>query len=58
MHVFLKEACVSIGGHGVYGMLKYECGVHRVQRVPRTDGFGRIHTSTMTVAVLPQPREV
>lgn len=42
----------------MFGMLKYECGVHRVQRVPQTDGFGRVHTSTMTVAVLPQPREV
>lgn len=54
----IKEASVSIVGDGVFGMLKYECGVHRVQRVPQTDTFRRVHTSTMTVAVLPQPHEV
>ena len=47
----LKEAIVSIEGRGVYSRLKYESGVHRVQRVPATEASGRIHTSTATVAV-------
>ena len=50
----LKEAIVSIEGKGVYSRLKYESGVHRVQRVPATEASGRIHTSTATVAVLPE----
>jgi len=54
----LKEAIVSIEGKGVYSRLKYESGVHRVQRVPATEGSGRVHTSTATVAVLPEAEEV
>jgi peptide chain release factor 1 len=54
----LKEAIVSIEGKGVYSRLKYESGVHRVQRVPATEASGRIHTSTATVAVLPEAEEV
>ena len=48
----------SLTGTGVYGRLKYEAGVHRVQRVPSTEAHGRLHTSTMSVAVLPQPRDI
>src|SRR4026207_398276 len=48
----------TIEGRGVYGRLKYESGVHRVQRVPTTEASGRIHTSTATVAVLPEAEEV
>src|SRR5262245_22096649 len=54
----LKEAIVSIEGKGVYSRLKYESGVHRVQRVPDTEASGRIHTSTATVAVLPEAEDV
>ena len=54
----LKEAIGEIRGRGAYSLLKYESGVHRVQRVPRTEGSGRIHTSTVTVAVLPEADEV
>ena len=54
----LKEAITSIEGRGVYSRLKYESGVHRVQRVPATEASGRIHTSTATVAVLPEAEEV
>jgi len=50
----IKEAVFRISGQGAYGMLKYESGVHRVQRVPTTESSGRIHTSTATVAVLPE----
>lgn len=57
-HGGIKEAAVSIVGSGVFGMMKFETGVHRVQRVPLTETMGRIHTSTMTVAVLAQPEEV
>ncbi|KAI7891757.1 uncharacterized protein EV154DRAFT_507133 [Mucor mucedo] len=53
-----KDITVNIGGKNVFGVLKYESGVHRVQRVPATEGQGRIHTSTVTVAILPQPTEV
>jgi peptide chain release factor 1 len=49
---------VSIAGHGAYSRLKYESGVHRVQRVPATEASGRIHTSTATVAVLPEADEI
>ncbi|MFQ5508649.1 MAG: peptide chain release factor 1 [Leptospirillia bacterium] len=49
-----KEAVVQISGPGVYSRMKYEAGVHRVQRVPATESQGRIHTSTCTVAVLPE----
>lgn len=53
-----KEVIVNIRGKNVYSSLKYESGVHRVQRVPRTEASGRIHTSTVTVAVLPEADEV
>ena len=53
-----KEICFMISGEGVYSRLKYESGVHRVQRVPETETQGRIHTSTVTVAVLPEAEEV
>lgn len=53
-----KEIIFSISGKGAYSKLKYESGVHRVQRVPITEASGRIHTSTVTVAVLPEPEEV
>lgn len=52
-----KEAVFTVSGEGVYGRLKFESGVHRVQRVPVTEKQGRIHTSTATVAVLPQIEE-
>ena len=52
------KASASINGNSVYKWLKYESGVHRVQRVPKTERTGRLHTSTMTVAILPQPKEV
>jgi peptide chain release factor 1 len=54
----LKEVIASIEGRGAYSRLKYESGVHRVQRVPATEASGRIHTSTVTVAVLPEAEEV
>lgn len=53
-----KEIIFGIEGEGVYGTMKYESGVHRVQRVPATESQGRIHTSTATVAVLPEVEEV
>lgn len=53
-----KEMIFEIEGEGVYGTMKYESGVHRVQRVPTTESQGRIHTSTATVAVLPEVEEV
>jgi peptide chain release factor 1 len=53
-----KEIVAEIAGRGVYGRLKFESGVHRVQRVPETETQGRIHTSAATVAVLPQAEEV
>jgi peptide chain release factor 1 len=53
-----KEIIASITGDGVFGRLKFESGVHRVQRVPVTEAGGRIHTSAATVAVLPQPENV
>lgn len=54
----IKEAVALIKGEGAYSKLKYESGVHRVQRVPETESSGRIHTSTVTVAVLPEAEEV
>lgn len=54
----IKEASVSISGKGVFSRLKFESGVHRVQRVPETEASGRIHTSAATVAVLPEAEEV
>lgn len=53
-----KEIIFEVNGRGAYGMMKYESGVHRVQRVPITESSGRIHTSTVTVAVLPEAEEV
>ncbi|MGV3610267.1 MAG: peptide chain release factor 1 [Fluviicola sp.] len=53
-----KEISMSIEGAGIYGMLKFESGVHRVQRVPETESQGRVHTSAITVAVLPEAEEV
>jgi len=53
-----KEIQVSIAGQGVYARLKFEAGVHRVQRVPATETQGRVHTSAATVAVLPEPEDV
>ena len=54
----VKEAIIAVNGRGAYNRLKYESGVHRVQRVPETETQGRIHTSTATVAVMPQAEEV
>ncbi|MBP9773471.1 MAG: peptide chain release factor 1 [Candidatus Peribacteraceae bacterium] len=54
----IKEASARIEGDGVYGDLKYESGVHRVQRIPATENKGRVHTSTTTVAILPEAEEV
>lgn len=54
----LKEAIFGVEGKGVFGRLRFERGVHRVQRVPETEASGRIHTSTVTVAVLPQAQEL
>lgn len=53
-----KEIVFTVSGEGVYGVLKYESGVHRVQRVPQTETQGRVHTSAATVAVLPEADEV
>ena len=53
-----KEISFMISGEGAYSRLKFESGVHRVQRVPETESMGRIHTSTVTVAVLPEAQEV
>src|SRR6266498_1223436 len=54
----VKDATVTISGDAVYSWLKYESGVHRVQRVPATEAQGRIHTSTVTVAVMPEAEEI
>ena len=54
----IKEITFSIEGRGAYSRLKYESGVHRVQRIPSTESGGRIHTSTATVAVLPEAEDV
>ncbi len=53
-----KEIVFNVSGEGVYGILKYESGVHRVQRVPKTESQGRVHTSAASVAVLPEAEEV
>lgn len=53
-----KEIQVKVEGEGVYGIMKYESGVHRVQRVPQTESQGRVHTSAATVAVMPEAEEV
>ena len=54
----IKEVVFSVSGKGVYSKMKYESGVHRVQRVPETESQGRIHTSTVTVAVLPEVEDI
>lgn len=54
----LRHASLLVSGEDVYQYLKYEAGVHRVQRVPATEKSGRVHTSTVSVAVLLQPEEV
>jgi peptide chain release factor 1 len=54
----LKDITALVEGHGVYAQMKYESGVHRVQRVPATETQGRVHTSAITVAVLPEAEEV
>ena len=54
----IKEVVFSIGGNGVYGELKFESGVHRVQRVPATEANGRVHTSAASIAVLPEAEDV
>ena len=54
----IKEVSAIVEGRGAYSRLKYEAGVHRVQRVPETEGSGRIHTSAVTVAVLPEAEDV
>lgn len=53
-----KFASATISGDGVYGCLKFESGIHRVQRVPATEASGRLHTSAASVAILPQADEV
>ncbi len=53
----VKEVIASVAGDSVYGKLKYESGVHRVQRIPKTETQGRIHTSTVTVAIIPEQEE-
>lgn len=53
-----KEISMEVEGAGIYGMLKFESGVHRVQRVPETESQGRVHTSAITVAILPEAEEV
>ena len=52
-----KEICFTLSGEDVYGVMKYESGVHRVQRVPATETQGRVHTSAAAVAVLPEAEE-
>ncbi len=54
----IKEICFNISGDGAYSRFKFESGVHRVQRVPETEAGGRIHTSTVTVAVLPEAEDI
>ncbi|KAJ0067020.1 hypothetical protein NL108_006266, partial [Boleophthalmus pectinirostris] len=54
----VRRASASVSGEQCYKKMKFEAGVHRVQRVPKTEKQGRMHTSTMTVAVLPQPTEI
>ena len=53
-----KEIVASVSGNGAYGQMKFESGVHRVQRVPVTETQGRVHTSAATVAVLPEPEDI
>ncbi|MFC6267250.1 peptide chain release factor 1 [Frigoriflavimonas asaccharolytica] len=53
-----KELVIKVEGQGVYGIMKFESGVHRVQRVPETESQGRVHTSAITIAVLPEAEEI
>ena len=53
-----KEISVEVAGNAVYGVMKFESGVHRVQRVPETESQGRVHTSAITVAVMPEAEDV
>ncbi|MDD3036255.1 MAG: peptide chain release factor 1 [Candidatus Saccharimonadaceae bacterium] len=53
----LKELILSVEGNGAYGLFKFESGTHRVQRVPQTEASGRLHTSTVTVAIMPEPEQ-
>ena len=55
---YVKEVIFSVSGDKVYSKLKFESGVHRVQRVPKTESQGRVHTSTITVAVMPEAEEL
>ena len=55
---YSQYASASLSGEGVFGWIKHESGVHRVQRIPQTEASGRVHTSTMSVVVLPQPTQV
>jgi peptide chain release factor 1 len=57
-HGGFKEVIASISGNGVFGRMKFESGVHRVQRVPATESQGRIHTSAATVAIMPKPEKI
>ena len=57
-HDGIKEVVINISGEEVFGILKFESGTHRVQRVPETESGGRIHTSAATVAVLPEATDV
>ena len=54
----MRNAHVEVEGRGVFEYLKFESGVHRVQRVPKTEAKGRIHTSTVGVVVIPKPEEI
>src|SRR5258708_1427720 len=54
----LSEDVIKISGHGVFGLLKYEAGVHRVQRIPTTEKRGRLHTSTATISILPELEDI
>lgn len=56
--LFQQEVIACVSGIQVYRKLRFESGVHRVQRIPSTEQAGRVHTSTMTVAVMPEPEEV
>lgn len=54
----MRQAIVEVEGSGVFDYLKFESGVHRVQRVPKTESKGRIHTSTVAVVVMPKPEAI
>ncbi len=54
----MKEIIFEVRGEGAYNLFKYESGVHRVQRIPETESKGRVHTSTITVAIMPEVDEV